>query len=86
MSIIVTTPEELESLIDRSVAKAMDKWTGMYRNIDKYPEILSMKQAQALLGVSRAKLLNMVAAGDIQFVSKPGEHYRFLKSKLVNLL
>lgn len=76
MSIIVTTPEELERIITKSVAQAM---AGKVPNSE--PDFISIDQAAELVNLSKHTIYSMVNKREIPYY-KRGKRLYFKKPEL----
>ena len=83
MKVLTITDVELEDIIERSVSKALDRLQSP--DDKKLPARVSMRQAQVYLGVGRRKILNLVARGQLNLISRSNEKYKFNKSEVIQI-
>lgn len=85
MKVYALSDDQLDDLIKKAVDAAIEKYTKPDRFAD-LPERLSMKQAMAVSGYGRVKLLSKVAKGELMLASNPGEKYKFYKKNILQLI
>lgn len=80
--IIITTPAELESLINDSVKKAMSEQNGIHQpKKDSSVQLLTLEQACEFLNLAKQTLYSFTSRRIIPF-SKRGKKLYFKKSEL----
>lgn len=78
MNVVLLTPEELESLIQRAVASALEQHTGT-------GEVMTLESAAQFLKMHPKVLAKKATAGSVP-ATKIGPHWRFMRSQLVDHL
>ena len=83
-AVIVTTPDQLQRIVDASVTAALASWTPPAKPgpFDHLPELLTRKEAAELLGVSRPTLDQWAKQGKVAKYHLDGL-VRLKKSELI---
>jgi excisionase family DNA binding protein len=79
-TIIVTTPEALEELVEKAVERAMQKAAAIH---DAPAEILNRKQVAKLIGVHTHTIPSLVSEQGLPTLRRVGTLWRFRRSDVL---